>query len=459
MAVKMWFAHTCQRFAQVTPVRILLQWVRGLTHRRWSATASIDIELSALAPLWLRFNDDFRPLVNGQIRMGTGAEMSMDVALAPEAETAPVGPSSTANGESLVAAEPSSSDVGGQDLTSTSPLVKLPSSLFVRDFLVPYQATLQSQKVMAPLLKIIAMLEEHGECPSVVLEQKTMDEECADLYSIRDTLGQVTLKDHTHRVTRHGLSLLQTAYKDYEPLIPKMLVACLGHDLGKIPAFRASNLYSMRDHPAISIVKVKEAFEGHDPFWLDEACQIIGAHHRHVRDGLASLLKQADGKAREEEVAYVTGAMEIKRWEEWFDVEAFVALVEPLVNMGDGAQSKKREWVGISLGGVVYCQTTSLYGLVRELARNKKVVDIHLLRASDRDDVLRKLATSLGAASLLADPVGEGYFGRKYTFRLQSQKQFSSYCLPIIESAFRTTPSVLEARKQGFLKFVMGVEK
>ena len=428
-------------------VRWPRKWMAFLRHRALPGPSTIEITLQDLAPLWLRHNDDFRPLTRAGTRIGTDAEMTMVEAFAPP-------PRPERNGPLHTASAPARTDAQAVPPAA----VTLPaSSHLVRDYIMPHQGLLHTQGVLVPLLKIIEMIETYGDCPSVVLESKTSDEECVDLYSIRDTLATVSLKDHTHRVTRHGVAMLAQTYKDPEPLIPKMLVACLGHDLGKIPAFRASGIYSMRDHPAVSIVKVKEAFEGHDVFWLEEACEVIGAHHRHVRDGFASLLKEADGRAREEEVAYASQSMEIKRWEEWFQVGEFLAVLDPLINQGGATKGRKEEWVGVTLDGVVYCQTSALYGVVRELARQKRVVDIHLLRASDRDDILRRVAKSLGEAGVLAEKIGEGFYGRKYTFRLRSQSQFPVYCLPIVETAFQTSPSAFESRKRSFLKQIQGV--
>lgn len=447
------------RLQRVAVVRFARRLFFDFRQHALPVPAPLEISLTDLAPIWLRHNEDFRPSdAEGKVRVGSGVEMTMVEALTPITPPAPLmaGPSP----KNLAPAAPSAGTGMSLVKPAGTPLAirpRVPSSVLIRDYVMPYQGMLQTQNVLVPIVKMIDLLEEFGDCPSVVLEAKTQDEETSDLYSIRDTLAQVTLKDHTHRVTRHGLAVLLDCYKDPDPLIPKMLVACLGHDLGKIPSFRASGIYSMRDHPSISILKVKEAFEGHDVFWLDEVCEVIGAHHRHVKDGFASLLKVADGRAREEEVAFVSKTLEIKRWEDWFVVEDFLALIEPMVNRAETVGERKQDWVGVTIDGVVYCQPTPLYGLVRELARNKKIVDIHLLRASDKEEILRRLAKVLGAANILATPIGEGFYGRKYSFKLRSGKVVNSYCLPLVESAFKTAPSEFEARKTGYFKLIESV--
>src|SRR5574340_1467746 len=419
--------------------------------------APIVISLEELAPVWLRHNHDFRPAQGEVGRTLTAPAMSMTEALAPSAPTAApvVGPPAPGAG---------ATEKPAPVMPSAIATKRVQSSALVRDFIVPYQGILETQGVLAPILRMVDVLEEYGQCPSVVLEAKTQDEEAGDLVSIRDTLAQVTLKDHTHRVTKHGLEGLLATYKDPEPLIPKMLVACLGHDLGKIPGFRQSGIYSMRDHPAISVVKAKEIFEGQDVFWLDEVCQVIQSHHRYVRDGFATLLKQADGQAREEEVAMVSQSYEIKKWDDWFTVPLFLSTLAPLINVTSAngrtvSLPRKGEWVAFTYKGVVYGQTIALFGFVKDLAKKLKVVDIHLLRQSDREQVMRRLAAALQQAGVLADPIGEGYYGRTYTVRLKNKQQLGVYCLPIVEAAFQAEPSELEDRKSGFFGFIEEVVK
>jgi len=423
--------------------------------------APLVISLEELSPVWTRHNQDFRPANGAGLRpMGT-PPMTMEEALAPRPATNP-SPVQTrgrkADGLSSVGSQKTES--GQVSVPAEIAMTKrVSSSAFARDFVVPYQGILETQGVLAPILTMIDVLEEYGGCPSVVLEAKTNDEEAGDLYSIRDTLAQVTLRDHTHRVTKHGIASLLGTYKDPEPLIPKMLMACLGHDLGKIPAFRASGIYSMRDHPGISVMKIREYCASLNIFWLDEVCEAIQGHHRLTKDTFSSLLKEADGRAREEEVAVVTKTLEIKPWASWFGVADFLTLVEPMINMGGTEHAKKGEWVAISVKGIVYCQTKALYGVVKELARQKKIVDIHLLRLSDRDRVLCQLAESLGKAGVLAESIGEGFAGRRYKLRLSLKKEFPVYAVPVLESAFHIVPSELEKRKEGFFKLVEEVLK
>lgn len=451
-----WISKCVDWCRQLAVVRMPIKVATSMKRIPLVQPAPLEIELEDLAPVWLRHNQDFRPMNGAGLRPMSTPVMSMEEALAPEPMAAPViSVQASVDGETLPAVQPSASTTpAGSVQPSVVATKRALSSAFVRDFVMPYQGILETQKVLGPILTMIDVLEEYGQCPSVVLEAKTQDEEAGDLYSIRDTLAQVTLRDHTHRVTKHGVAALLAAYKDPEPLIPKMLMACLGHDLGKIPAFRSSGIYTMRDHPGISVMKIREYCAKLDLFWLDEVCEAVQGHHRHMKDTFASLLKEADGRAREEEVAVVTQTMEVKTWDSWFSVPDFLSMIEPMINMGVGEHAKKGEWVAVSIKGVVYCQTKALYGVVKELARAKKIVDIHLLRLSDRDQVLCRLAESLGQAGVLTESIGEGFAGRRYKLRLTTKKEFPIYAVPILEAVFKVTPSVLEQRKEGFFKLV-----
>ena len=450
-----WVHTVLDRIRQSLLVRLPQKMATSVKWMPLVKPSPLVIALEDLAPVWLRHNQDFRSAHGSGLRpIGTPA-VTMEEALAPAGATVVSAILRGREGVASPGKEPVVVSAVPAVVAPRTPITKrAASSILLRDFILPYQGLLERQQVLGPLVTMIDVLEEYGDCPSVVLEAKTQDEEVADLYSIRDTLAQVNLRDHTHRVTKHGLAELMSHYKDPEPLIPKMLMSCLGHDLGKIPVFRASGIYSMRDHPAISVMKIREYCEKVEIFWIDEVCEAIQGHHRLVKDAFATLLKVADGRAREEEVAYVTKTLEIKRWDDWFTTSEFLALLEPLINMGGTDSTKKGEWAAVASGGIVYCQTRALYGVVKELARQKKIVDIHLLRMSDRDQVLNQLAVALGTAGVLAESIGEGFSGRRYKLRLKTKKELPIYAVPILESAFATTPSSMEQRKTGFFKLI-----
>ena len=77
-------------------------------------------------------------------------------------------------------------------------------------------------------------LEGAGGCPSLV--RQDYDTERDDAPRIAEILAHVSLRDHTFRTARIALQILHDRYGE-KPVayVTVMLIAALGHDLGKIP--------------------------------------------------------------------------------------------------------------------------------------------------------------------------------------------------------------------------------
>jgi len=409
---------------------------------------SIEIELSDLAKdLWLPYNVDFMRIeIPPEEAQASDQAREAECAGSPQAES-PQQAERPAVGESQSRLQP---------LIEPSRPETLQSSAFVRDLLLPHEAILRAQHVWAPILELVKALEQYGRCPSVVVTAPEKDEEHSDLYSIRDTLAKVTLKDHTYRVAHLALKNLKETYRDYEPLVPKMLVAALGHDLGKIPVFRASGIYTMGDHPAVSVMKVQEIFAGHDIPWLKESLDAIRGHHRASKDQFAALLRQADGRARELEVAGFSRELKVEPWEAWFSVPRLLELMEPRINQ----LQRGGKWSAISIKDTVYVHPDLLLEAARRLSTECKVVDLSLIRLSDREKALRRIVDELRRADVLAVPIGEGFYGRGYQIIMNNPKRRGrvpprNYFVPIKLEVFNVAASDLEARKTGILEIVV----
>jgi hypothetical protein len=408
----------------------------------------IEIDLSDLAKnLWLPLNVDF-------MRIEVAPEEGQANDRAMEAESDAAQP-----GDTPEAKESASSDMPPDQSRSVSQPLRpegLQSSVLVRDLLVPYQAILEAQRVWVPILEMVKVLEQYGHCPSVVVTAPEKDEEHSDLYSIRDTLAKVTLKEHTHRVTLLAMKSLKETYRDYEPLVPKMLVAALGHDLGKIPVFRASGIYTMGDHPAVSAMKVQELFAGSDIPWLRESLDAIRGHHRASKDQFDALLRQADGRARELEVAAFSKELKVQPWESWFSVPRLLELMEPKINQ----LQRGGRWSAISIKDTVYAHPDLLLDAARRLSAERKVVDLSLIRLSDREKALRRIVDEVRRADVLAVPIGEGFYGRSYQIIMNNPRRRNTlpprnYFVPIKLEVFNVLASDLEARKSGILQIVV----
>lgn len=376
-------------------------------------TEHIRITIEELSQIWLKYNQPFQPQ--------------------PE--------------EPQIKDEEILAEVKPQEILTTPQRI---TTIF-DEIIEPYREALKKQNVIDGLYKIVELLNEHGSCPSIVTTSIEKDSESDEIYSVRDILLNITLKDHSFMVAKIGLQLLKETYKDYEPLVPKMLVAAISHDIGKIPALRESGLYAKADHPLISASKVADIFAGMDIIWLNSVIEAIKDHHRQSSDPFTLLLKKADSKAREIEISSVSKNVSIKEWDEWFDVNAFLAIIRPEINV---IQTGNR-WRAFSFGGVVYCQPELLYESAKTLALNRQVIDMTLLRAIEREVALRKIVGSLRTVGVIINDLEEGYYGRFYEIQMEKLKK-KMFLTPLKIEAFGT-PSDIERVKEGYLQIIKKV--
>ena len=392
--------------------------IAGLWQWMWS-TRPLEVELTDLAPLWLRYNQRFTPI--------------------PVPNVVPL--------EDSPSLENNSADVATKEVSTLRSAV-----------LEPYRDMLERQQAWDGVVKLVEMLDVHGGCPSLVLDHLGVDEESQDLFSFRQILGAVTLRDHTERMTRLVLEECRRVYRDFEPLIPKALVVGLGHDLGKIPVFRKSGLYSKQDHPEISAMKVREVFGEQPPFWLEDALTAIRSHHKYSgRDPFCDLVKRADARAREEEIVAGTKDFRVVPFEEWFHPEELLARIRPQVNVLD----RGSKCLAFSYQDVLYCDPDSIFLMVMAMAKDAKVLDLRFSRKTDQEAVLCQVTGQLKNAGLLARDVGDGFYGRRFTITaLQGTKAKSMpfHLLPLKLSALGGQPSEFEVRKTGWLQVIEKVE-
>lgn len=365
---------------------------------------------------------------------------------APAVPSSPASPS--ASSESPPVAPPVS--VSSQGLSSEHP-----AQAFVQSFVTPYEGLLRQQGVFEPIMTMIRYLDAYGDCPSIVVMAPERDQEAADLHSVKQALLRVSLRDHTYHVADFALRELKQRYRDGDPLIPKVLVAALGHDLGKAPHVRTATLYTMGDHTAASAVQVQTAFQGLDIAWLPEVVTAITAHHRPSKEPLDVLLKSADAKARQYEISRLTPGTTILPWEEWCQLDPLLQYVAKDINM----LSRQSSWKGVSLGTVVYVVPDTLLDAARALARERRVIDMSLIRSDEREPALRRLVDLLRKADVLGGPVGEGYYGRYYQI-LSSKRGHAKrlYLVPVKKEAFGAVAESFEERKQGILTQIHDIQ-
>ena len=144
--------------------------------------------------------------------------------------------------------------------------------------------------------EILGLLDREGDCPSVVNgkgeSEGFMDQNAYDL------LAKVTLFQHSLDVAEEMIK----AFNASGAPSPKILIASLGHDLGKLPSYRKT-LYSLGDHPLGSLT-ILEGLPGWNEIpYKDELKRAIVSHHRNPQGLLEEKLKEADMSARRMELA------------------------------------------------------------------------------------------------------------------------------------------------------------
>lgn len=148
------------------------------------------------------------------------------------------------------------------------------------------------------IASILKMLDQSGDCPSVVRNPKHKDVENKYTDEVFSLLSTIPLWKHSLEVARN---LVQRVNR--ETLIPDAMIAGLGHDLGKIPAYHDKG-YSTGDHPIISAIVLNGFPEFAHLSNAQELDQIVRSHH-YVKphNAIASLLKDCDQIVRNIEIS------------------------------------------------------------------------------------------------------------------------------------------------------------
>ena len=384
----------------------------------------IVLSLDDLCPVWIKYNTSFKP----------AEEIPKDEGLAQ-----------TGNGGAETAAVarvvPKTEEPGMMVEPPASGKTHVMVQAFYSEVIEPHRDILIANGILEGINRIVELLETWGDCPSVVAG--LADTERGELARIGDLLSNVTLREHSFNVTRIALQLLKKAYDDPVGFIPPMIVAALGHDLGKIPQLRGEGRYAMADHPPISASIVEKIFGKESrSHWLNVVTKAIGDHHQSTTDPFSALLKEADGKARQMEIE-----REEKRaspaWEEWFDCRELLRLVGAKVNVIQTGNL----FHAFSVDESVYCDPTFLYETAGAMASRKQIIDITLLRDVDKEKALRRIVDALRHADMLTQDVGKAYITRKYEIEMEQAPPKKMYLVPLKASAFENRPEFEEIKR------------
>lgn len=383
--------------------------------------AAIEVPLNDLAQIWLKYNNDVIAL--NEITEGVEAlysKQSDEEDGAKEEKKSPSSPKAYVQGSVLIG---------------------------LIEKLKPYEGIFIAQNADALFKALIGELDRFGHCSSVVT--RSNDSEAVELYSVRDNLSRVSLKEHSVGVTNRIISLLERTYHDFENHIPRAVIAALSHDLGKIPEYWASGAYNTYEHPLVSASKLKELAGNTQITWIEDAIRAVKDHHIHTNNQFSALLKEADRGARELELLKFSGELSIMPMEQWLDPAKLVKLLEPHVNV-----LKAGKWQAFSFGGIVYCTPGFLYEQAKALCRQAKALDLTVTYESEKESALRRITGILKQAEYIPDLLQQNYYARKVEIAaVGGKKRF--ILTPLKGEHFNLQE--LESRKTGYLSTIKGI--
>jgi hypothetical protein len=346
------------------------------------------------------------------------------------------------------------------------------------------------------------MLEEEDPCPSVV--NPSNDVEASWDTNTYSMLGKTTLLDHSLHVAEHTVALLIDAKADH--VIPDVMLAALGHDIGKLPSNR-THLYSLGEHPLAAGRVLADIKLFGNLSRKEEISKAIKHHHMKTEGLIGKTLKKADQKARQMELEDAvsqqkqqadsseeviekqailpaaennlarqadadiyggdkkvgsknktsSGAINQINISSWFDPDEFLDEVKPYINRLEG-----RRFMAFSMpGGYVYFQPKVIEEVTRKLAEKEGAMDIATM--ADKDKSMQKVLFSVveqfrsGHDLIARDLINDQYFGGYFTIKMQSGKTMKGYFTPFKAEAFGSIAE-LENSKKGILKNFVSVD-
>lgn len=318
----------------------------------------------------------------------------------------------------------------------------------LEDVIKPYMKTIEAQGLWDEMMSFFAFVEKYGSYPSVVLTDDTIEYSDA----ILDILKNVTLKDHSIRVTRLFIQILSESYKDISGLVATAIIAGLGHDIGKAEPLRGSIQYSKYDHPLISLDVTKSMFTAGPA--VNKALDIIVSHHKQSQDAMIGLFQQADTEARVQELKDANVNVEsVKSVLSYGDI---LAAIEPHIN----SPKSDTEWHVFTFKGVVYVDPEFLYETVVKLANSRGVVLDSMVRYISRPLLLKEVIKILREYGVIPAQLQYDYF-QWYEIKTDHASR-KMRLIPMKIEAFEKTSGELEERKftqsrSGMLKFLKSV--
>jgi len=309
----------------------------------------------------------------------------------------------------------------------------------------PYLDEFKLQNVLPLVIEGFVLLDKHFTTSS--LSGFEEDPETVQITSYKDIISSVSLGEHTVNVVDKIVNEAKKMYYSPEAHIPRLVIAALFHDIGKVKEYQEKYAGS-RSHPFVSanlfLTVAKSLYKDNFPVvWVEDIAQAIREHHVPTKHELACALKRADTKSRALEVALRLGNLELRDIELWFDVDEFKKDLFNLLNV-DQVQPA----VGFTFENCIYVRKQGLIYLVDIQRRRKNVLSHEFLYHEGVEDIKNRVTKILISKGLTVSDRG----WHKKVIHYRGRSPYEVYLLVLKGSIF--TPEEmreLEIRRQGSL--------
>jgi len=355
-------------------------------------------------------------------------------------------------------------------------------------------------KIKKVIFEVMKILDEKGDVPSVIKNRNEAYDLDENTYTL---LSRVPLYIHSINVAVEGLNLGVSGIIE-----PQLVLACLSHDLGKIPGYFA-RLYTLGDHPVISAAVLDQIHGFKELPFAEEVRQAVINHHRTGKGKLVELLKKADRNARRKELAEMmqkseqdqhqqekdkVKAKELRIRSEKVeeevkkekastekskektkvsavdfysdqDEEAEKVVYEydlSWLKVGEFMQELKKEvnrvvggkWIAFSMpDGVVYVHPTGLWNIFKKLALKERIPEVITCEGDKtlKRSILVSLIEVLRREGCIEEGlIQEGYFSAPFlVYREDEKEPVRVLYTPLKAEAFGVIPSEFEKLKKG----------
>ena len=343
---------------------------------------------------------------------------------------------------------------------------------FFSQHIEPYKQVLQYNEYYNSVLDVLTDLDKYGDCSSVVRDgSKSAYARSENLYSL---LSKISLLEHSLNVASETISIVNNGAfgQDADMRRGMLLIAALGHDLGKIPELQENPNYTTGDHPIISQAELSRIM----PDSVPERQKILDAvrdHHLRSKEFLTLIIKKADQQARAKEAKTLLPPQEDKVQEHtpvsniasnqnilndripaqtdlsWMDMGILMKRIEERINM-----VHENKFSAFSMrDGMVYVMLEMISSIVYDLAEAKNRLEIITEPKRNIEYTVRVLLKQY-----IPPDIGPSYSGRRYNLYYSNKTIRQGFYMPIKAEAFNITISEMEKRKSGELKRITKVD-